>query len=565
LQPNGLAVYPGVKVMNRRLPPPPPPRRSDAGNQTFSEVTNLRQNAGTVIAERYRLLRPLAQGGMGTVWLAHDEQLDRSVAMKFMSPAITNDAVLRSRFQREAKAAARVRTPHVVQVFESSVEGNTPYIVMELLGGIDLHARLKREGRIDLAEAAIIVAQIARGLRAAHDAGVIHRDLKPQNVFLAVQDGELCVKLLDFGVAKIADSAEGTKAGDMLGSPHYMSPEQARGQPNVDHRTDLWSLGVIAFRMVTGDLAFPGENTGDVLVKICTEPLPLASTLAPFLPSALDHFFMRALDRDPMRRFQNATEMAQAFLDATGSVVPAPRGSIPSLPYPGAQRASAASGLSLSISASALRPRMSSSPSSSGSYPGIQDDETAEFLPRDHIPAMRSYVPSAPALAQQTPIPGTTGASIAGIAQPGSVDQRRGAKRALALLAIATCVALIGAAVILTRSTTGNAPSAASSARPSAATTTASIEPRPDVSEEPRAADEPAEAATASPSSVTGASAHAAANTFVPRASSPPTTARPATPSAPAAAANTATATTSTKPKTTKPADKPKAKSEWGY
>src|SRR5581483_3053329 len=218
------------------------------------------------------------------------------------------------RFQREAKAAARLRTPHVVQIFESGVENGTPYMVMELLRGTDLHARLKREGRIALGDAVGLVTQMAKGLRAAHEAGIVHRDLKPQNVFLAEQDGEIVVKILDFGVAKMTDLAAGeaTKIGDVLGSPHYMSPEQARGLAEVDQRSDLWALGVIVFRMITGQLAFPGDHTGDVLVKICTEPLPQASRLAPDVSPLFDIFFARALERDPGRRFQSASELAQA-------------------------------------------------------------------------------------------------------------------------------------------------------------------------------------------------------------------------------------------------------------
>ncbi|RLB59059.1 MAG: serine/threonine protein kinase, partial [Deltaproteobacteria bacterium] len=169
---------------------------------------------------------------MGEVWEAWDAQLERPVAIKFMDFEIAGNALLRQRFNREAKAAARLRTPYVVQVYEHGVDGDTPYIVMELLEGQDLHRRLRDDRRIPMADLVPIVNQVAKALRAAQEAKIIHRDLKPQNVFLAQQDDEMTVKILDFGVAKLTDSqfsGEGTKTGVVVGSPHYMSPEQARG------------------------------------------------------------------------------------------------------------------------------------------------------------------------------------------------------------------------------------------------------------------------------------------------------------------------------------------------
>lgn len=268
---------------------------------------------GAVVAKKYLLKNEIAKGGMGSVWRAIDIALERPVAVKFMDPRIVEDEELKKRFAREAKAAARLTTPHVVQVYEYGIEGGIPFIAMELLEGEDLHERLKREGPLDLDLVADIVSQIARGLRSAQDAKVVHRDLKPQNIFLADEGGSLLVKILDFGVAKIRAAAERgdeTKAGTVLGSPHYMSPEQARGRPEIDHRADIWSLGVIAFRALTGKMAFPGEAPGEVILRICTDPIPVPSEYNSALPKAVDEIFDRVLDREPETRYQSALEFA---------------------------------------------------------------------------------------------------------------------------------------------------------------------------------------------------------------------------------------------------------------
>jgi serine/threonine-protein kinase len=280
---------------------------------------------GTIIAAAYRLERPLASGGMGSLWAARHLTLDAQVAIKFMDAAHADSEMGRARFQREAKSLAAIRNPHVVAVRDYGLEDELPYIVMELLHGEDLGARLRKVPRLSLAHASSILTQIARGLRTAHEAGIVHRDLKPANVFLArsddaidrpnepAYDGEV-VKILDFGIAKnLAATAvgEGTKTGELLGSPHFMSPEQVRAPNTIDQRSDLWSLGVIVFRVLTGELPFKGDQMGAVLARILTDPIPQASALVPGLPPAVDGFFARALARDPEQRFQSAREMAQ--------------------------------------------------------------------------------------------------------------------------------------------------------------------------------------------------------------------------------------------------------------
>ncbi len=271
---------------------------------------------GNIVAGRYRLERALAQGGMGCVWVARHLQLDTEVAIKFMTPQFAASADARARFEREARTSAALRLANAVQIHDYGVEDGAPFLVMELLTGEDLQARLKREPRLSLAVTVGILAQVCRALRRAHEVGVVHRDLKPGNVFLAREGGEEVVKLLDFGIAKDTQAAFGggvTGTGALLGSPHYMSPEQVRSSNRVDHRTDLWALSVIAFRCLTGRLPFPSEEIGEVLIDVCTAPIPLASEIAPDLGPGVDGFFARALTRDPAGRFQSADELIEAL------------------------------------------------------------------------------------------------------------------------------------------------------------------------------------------------------------------------------------------------------------
>jgi serine/threonine-protein kinase len=220
------------------------------------------------VAGKYRLERPLATGGMGAIWRAWNTQLDVPVAVKLVSPALPASRAVLARFEREARAAAQIRSPHVVQIFEHGVHEGTPFIVMELLDGEDLGARMRRAGRLSLLDTTRIVREIARALQRAHAMGIVHRDLKPANVFLARagdEEGEEIVKVLDFGIVKsLSEVVESgvTMIGEVVGTPHYMSPEQARGASSVDHRSDLWALGVIAYQALTGHGAFRGRARG---------------------------------------------------------------------------------------------------------------------------------------------------------------------------------------------------------------------------------------------------------------------------------------------------------------
>jgi serine/threonine protein kinase len=270
---------------------------------------------GTLIG-KYRLESPLAQGGMGALWTARHVKLGNAVAVKFLAPALAHSRSYLARFEREAHAATAIQSLHVVQVLDFGVEDGTPYIVMELLEGEDLGSRLHRMKRLPLDEAAYILIQVGRALRRAHAAGIVHRDLKPGNIFIAGDDDEEVVKVLDFGIAKEAGTpvSEQTEPGTMLGSPHYVSPEQATGDKSIDHRSDLWSLAVVLYHMITGVLPFRGECMGSVLKKVFLEGPPRIAELAPDLPRELDGFFERALAKRRSERFQSIGQMVEAFM-----------------------------------------------------------------------------------------------------------------------------------------------------------------------------------------------------------------------------------------------------------
>ncbi len=294
--------------------------------------------SATVVAGRYQLDRELARGGMGTVWLARDQKLGRAVAVKVMAQELAQMSEALHRFEREAMALAGLRSTHVVEVYDYGVQEGLPYIVMELLEGENLGQRLKRIPQLGLWETNHLVSQMCRGLKAAHTAKLIHRDLKPSNIFIARQDDAELIKLLDFGVVKALDpsgSSDATMTGVLLGTPQYMSPEQARATGVIDHRSDLWSVGVIAFRMLTGQNPFRGESVGDVVLRICSDALPRISEHRSDLSPVLNEFFDRAFERDPNQRFQSATELATAFDDvvrrALGPAAPPPRPPMTSL------------------------------------------------------------------------------------------------------------------------------------------------------------------------------------------------------------------------------------------
>jgi serine/threonine protein kinase len=291
---------------------------------------------GDMIAGKYRLERELGRGAMGTVWSAIHTTLAQRVAIKLIAGEQSRSIEARQRFGVEAKAAARLRSRHVVQVYDDgeTPEG-APYIVMEYLEGKTLEERLAEQLDMGLAEAVRITTHVGRALARAHAQGVVHRDLKSGNIFIAkTEDDELgwVAKVLDFGVAKVLTEVSGpstTKTGTIVGTPLFMSPEQIRGAAHVDHRADLYSLGMVFYNMVTGSHAFDGPSYSDVLVAICTQTLPDIRIAAPWLPPALGVWFDKACAREREARFQSADEMVEALQQAAG---PSARLARPSAP-----------------------------------------------------------------------------------------------------------------------------------------------------------------------------------------------------------------------------------------
>jgi serine/threonine-protein kinase len=277
---------------------------------------------GEIVAERYRLERELGRGSMGVVWAAIHVTLGQRVAIKLISAGQIDYPETRHRFSTEAKAAARLKSRHAVQVYDDgeTPEG-TPYIVMEYLEGETLEAKLER-GALELPEAVRITSHICRALSRAHAQGIIHRDLKPANIFIARAEEDeqgWLAKVLDFGVAKLTSSTDPshTKTGTLVGTPLFMSPEQVRGASHVDQRADLYSVGMVFYNMVTGRFAFDAPSYSDVLVKICLGPPPDLSGVP--LPDAVRAWFDKACAREPAERFQSADEMAEALRDAAGT------------------------------------------------------------------------------------------------------------------------------------------------------------------------------------------------------------------------------------------------------
>jgi serine/threonine-protein kinase len=280
---------------------------------------------GTQVTDKVRLVDLLGQGGMGSVWVADHLSLRTRVAVKFLSAdLVKKDPNMRERFNREAALSAQIKSPHVVQIFDHGVmEDGHPYIVMELLDGETLAQRLERDRILSLAHAKLVISQTAKALMRAHKLGIVHRDIKPDNIFLTVdEDEELFVKVLDFGIAKqvgLPKVSAVTGTGMMVGTPEYMSPEQVLSARNVDLRSDLWALGVVSYHCLTGGVPFSGETLGSLCVAIANGEFVPPSRYRRELPPSIDEWFRRALSKEPTARFDSAKEMAAAFSSLLGS------------------------------------------------------------------------------------------------------------------------------------------------------------------------------------------------------------------------------------------------------
>lgn len=276
---------------------------------------------GYLVSPHVKLVRMLKRGGMGSVWIAEHLGLSTQVAVKFIANSVADDPAMVARFTREATLAAQIKSPHVVHIYDHGItpEGD-PFIIMELLEGEDLQGRLKRELMLSVHEIATILLQTCKVLGKAHQVGVVHRDIKPSNIFLLESDeGDIFVKLLDFGVAKTGEGAELTSSGAMVGTVVYMSPEQLLSARRVDHRADLWSLAVVAYRALTGALPFKDDEGLGALCRALESGIFFPPTeLVPTLPRELDAWFERAFKREPSERFASAREFIEEFFMAGG-------------------------------------------------------------------------------------------------------------------------------------------------------------------------------------------------------------------------------------------------------
>ncbi len=311
------------------------------------------QQAQALIDGKYQLVRCLGEGGMGAVYEGRHTGTGRRVAVKLVSSdALSKGPDVAERFRREAMASGAIESQYIAHVLDTGMDGRTgsPYIVMELLVGEDLQRTIKRVRRFTPDTALRIGAQALMGLQRAHDAGVIHRDVKPANLFLSRRDHEVVVKLLDFGIAKVrvdpltSEETDKTRSGMMLGSPLYMSPEQARGKKTIDHRSDLFSLGVVLYELLSGKTPHAkSETIGDLIVRICGEPARPLQEVAPSVSAAAAAIVQKAIALDPGERFASADAMLAAIRALLPAGFALDAGILP--PSPDASRAVAPSGV----------------------------------------------------------------------------------------------------------------------------------------------------------------------------------------------------------------------------
>src|SRR5260221_3586586 len=278
-------------------------------------------NENDVVAGKYRVERIIGRGGMGVVVAAWHLELDQRVALKFLMPELVERGESAERFRREARAAARIKSEHVVRVLDvGNWEGNAPYMVMEFLDGRDLSAELREKGTLSTKDCVDYLLQAIEAVAEAHSLGIVHRDLKPENLFLTRRaDGSRAVKVLDFGISKTivlgsSDEQSLTRTSNIMGSPFYMSPEQMRTPRNVDPRSDIWALGAILYDLLSGQPPFVAET----IPQLCTmmlesEPLPIRG-LRPEVTVELEAVIMRCLAKDISKRWSSVADVGQPLL-----------------------------------------------------------------------------------------------------------------------------------------------------------------------------------------------------------------------------------------------------------
>ncbi len=381
---------------------------------------------GLVLQGTWRIARSIGRGGLGVVYEATHERLPKKAAVKVLRRELADHAEAFERFRREAEIACSIGAASIAEVYDLNfLPDGSPYIAMELLDGEDLSVRLAARGRLSLAEALEICGQIVEALEATHRRGIIHRDLKPQNVFLCrVPDAPFGglgdrVKLLDFGISKIVGSVTNlTDSGVVMGTPHHMSPEQARGDTQlIDHRTDVYALGILLYQVLSGELPFHAESPYAVLLKIVNEPAPTLRSRVPELPAALDAVLARALAKNPGERYPSAALLWDDLLAAVEQ------------PFrPPGQRA-------LRSGEAALAPTALAAPTPVGGKPGAVLAASDPF----RAPLSPASSPGSPMLAPLPRVPHP----------PAEVPARSG--KALALVGAGLLAAAIAGFVLLSR------------------------------------------------------------------------------------------------------------------
>ncbi|MBX3201125.1 MAG: protein kinase [Labilithrix sp.] len=314
---------------------------------------------GELLASKYRVERVLGMGGMGVVVAAMHVDLEQKVALKFLLPSALAQPGIVERFAREARASVRLKSPHVARTIDTGrLDNGSPFIVMEFLEGRDLDAELEARGPLPVEDAASYVLQACDAIAEAHAAGIVHRDLKPANLFLARgHDGRSLVKVLDFGISKVAttDAAPAalTSTETVFGSPAYMSPEQMRSSKVVDGRTDIWSVGVVLYELVTRRLPFEAPTALEIGLKASQDPTPSPRSHRPDLPEALEQVILRCLEKEPGDRFATISELATALAPHAHARDRAIAERIGDIASTGAQRASDAGIPAVSIAPTA--------------------------------------------------------------------------------------------------------------------------------------------------------------------------------------------------------------------
>ncbi len=282
------------------------------GQALTSHIITVDLRPGTLFHSRYEILSPLGRGGMGTVYKAHDRTLDETVAIKVLRPDFAQDPRMADRFKSEIKLARRVRHKNVCTIHDYGEEQGLLFISMELIEGVDLKHILREQGALPAEQAYDVGIQVAEGLQAVHDAGIVHRDLKTPNIML---DPQGVARLMDFGVAKRLGEGTLTATGQIVGTPEYMSPEQAQGH-KVDFRSDIYALGIVLYEIFTGRVPFRGETPISTILKHLNDPPPLEGPAAARIPQGVRVVLRKALAKDPTHRYAKAGNLAEALRDA---------------------------------------------------------------------------------------------------------------------------------------------------------------------------------------------------------------------------------------------------------